>query len=61
MDLEKGIVDVIKPFVSKNTLDTLTSTMNHLGSVEWIMQASRQPEFDKVAYVLAYYLEETKS
>jgi len=54
-----GIKEIISKLVSPATIDRIDSLVNYLGKPDFLVRVSKLKEFDTVAYVLAYYLQET--
>jgi len=54
-----GIKEIIIKFVSNATIDRIDALVNYLGKPDFLVRTSKLKEFDTVAYVLAYYLQET--
>lgn len=56
----KGVKEILEPHLSKGTMDKIDYLMTTLGSAKFLMQAAKFPDFDKVAMVLAHYLQESR-
>jgi len=54
-----GIKEIVGKLVSPSTIERIESLVTNLGNAEFIVRVSKLKEFDTVAYVLAYYLQET--
>eukprot|EP01125_Pyxidicula_operculata_P009910 TRINITY_DN3260_c0_g1_i1.p2 TRINITY_DN3260_c0_g1~~TRINITY_DN3260_c0_g1_i1.p2 ORF type:complete len:307 (-),score=72.49 TRINITY_DN3260_c0_g1_i1:3265-4185(-) len=54
-----GVKQVISPHLSKKTVLKIDDLMEYIGSADFLVRMSKFVEFDKVVYVLAYYLQET--
>jgi len=54
-----GIKEIIGKLVSNTTINRLDGLSNYLGAPDFLVRTSQFKEFDTVAYVLAYYLQET--
>jgi len=54
-----GIKEIITKLVSPATIDRIDTLVNYLGKPDFLVRVSKLKEFDTVAYVLAYYLQET--
>jgi len=54
-----GIKEIIGKFISASTTARIDSLVQYLGASDFLVRTSKLKEFDTVAYVLAYYLQET--
>eukprot|EP01121_Diplochlamys_sp_Union-15-3_P005538 TRINITY_DN15880_c0_g1_i1.p1 TRINITY_DN15880_c0_g1~~TRINITY_DN15880_c0_g1_i1.p1 ORF type:complete len:237 (+),score=44.52 TRINITY_DN15880_c0_g1_i1:103-711(+) len=57
VQFDTGLKSILKPHISENTVKRITTVTSYLGSIDFITKAVKYPEFDRVVYVLAYYLE----
>lgn len=55
-----GVKSILEPHLSKGTMDKIDYLMQTLGSAKFLLQASKYPDFDKVAMVMAHYLDQSK-
>jgi len=56
-----GLKKIISPFLKQGTIDKVDYLIGTLGTKDFILQASKGEGFDKLAMVLAHYLQETGS
>jgi len=54
-----GVRDILQSHVSSGTLQKLTDLLTYIGSPDFLVRVSKFDEFDNIAYVLAFYLQET--
>jgi len=54
---EKGLLKILKSYVSQNSVERIRNTFGYVANTEFLQKASRHEDFDKVAYVMAVYLE----
>jgi hypothetical protein len=56
---EKGLIRILKPHITKHTEKRIEDTFQYLANTQFILKASKLADFEKVVYVLSYYLEQT--
>jgi len=54
-----GVRDILQPHVSAATIQKLNDLLEYIGSADFLIRVSKFEEFDNIAYVLAFYLQET--
>jgi len=54
-----GIKEIIGKLVSPSSIDRLDNLVAYLGAPDFLVRTSKLKEFDTVAYVLAFYLQES--
>lgn len=58
---EKGLIRILKPHITAHTEKRIEDTFHDLANAQFLLKAAVLPEFEKVVYVLSYYLEQTGS
>jgi hypothetical protein len=58
---EKGLIKILKPHITSHTEKRIDDTFQYLANPQFLLKASKLPEFEKVVYVLSYYLVQTPS
>jgi hypothetical protein len=57
----KGLEEVLKSYVKQNTIQRLVDTANYLQDTKFFSDIVSYPEFEKIVYVFASYLERLNS
>jgi len=51
-----SVMTVLRPWLSKKTMDLAQYLLSYLGTAEFLVRASKMKEFEEIARVLASYL-----
>jgi len=54
-----AVKEIIQPHVSDATIQKFNALLGYIGSSEFLIRVSKYEEFGSIAYVLAFYLQET--